>query len=205
MEVLHGEIAKLEPAIKHVEMSLEVTKTVKEISDKHLTFMAEMGEDEKRHKEELRKTFIEEINVLMIEHKKILENSKEIQQKVKEELDMLVKLRETVQAFHDRVIKINFPERFENLESAIEGLPRHILNNMQNRLDQLEYNLNGSIRVNREFMEQSKKMLSESISSESDGIRSVIKISDKNRFIRDVVTWSMILITVFLIYIKEYI
>ena len=69
LETLHREIEKLEPAIKHVEMALLVTQTVKEIPHKHVELMEEVKDNDTKHKNELKNLFTKELSSISEENK----------------------------------------------------------------------------------------------------------------------------------------
>jgi hypothetical protein len=126
LETLHREIEKLEPAIKHVEMAQQVTQTLKAIPQKNADLLQDIKINDTKHKNDLKNLFVTDLTSLSDENKKLQKTTTEIQLQVKLELEALGKLKETVQSFHERVERINFPEKFNNLDTNLSAMMAEI-------------------------------------------------------------------------------
>src|SRR5690606_2880521 len=158
LESLHREIEKLEPAIKHVELAQHVAQTVKTIPQKHVELLTEVKNNDAKHKEELKNLFAKELSSFIEENKKLQETTTEIQQQVKLEQEALAKLKETVQSFHERVEKINFPERLDKLDANVAGIMAAI-QSVQSRLDGLERNIADRLRDMQDYQKETRAAL----------------------------------------------
>lgn len=187
LETLHRELEKLEPAIKHVETAQQVTQMVKDIPQKHLDLLKEVKENDVKHKEELKDIFTKEISEITIENKKLARTTGEIQEQVKKEQEALAKLKDTVQSFHERVEKINFPERLDKLDANVAGIMAAI-QSVQSRLDNIERNLSDRIKDLAEYQKESRIMVLLSLESIS-----------KRQFAIALVTCGLIVIGVIVI------
>jgi hypothetical protein len=122
LETLHREIEKLEPAIKHVETAQQITKVVKSIPQKHVDLLNELKSEDIKLKDDLKTLFTTEISIITDENKNLQKTTSEIQNQVKLEMEALSYLKDTVEAFHERVQKINFPERMDKLDANVAGI-----------------------------------------------------------------------------------
>ena len=145
LETLHREIEKLKPAVKHVEMAQQVTEMITSIPKIHLDLIEEVLKTDSQFKNGLQKICEKELTDLTTEHKKLQKTTTEIQQQVKLEQEALTKLKETVQSFHERVEKINFPERLDKLDANVAGIMAAI-QSVQSRLDMIERNISDRLR-----------------------------------------------------------
>lgn len=158
LETLHREIEKLEPAIKHVEMAQLVTETVKTIPQKHVALLEEISKSDARYKEEL-KDLIEKVLLnLANENGNLQKTTSEIQKQAKLELDALGKLKEKVMSFHEKVEKINFPERLDKLDANVAGIMAAV-QSVQSRLDSLERNITDRLKDIQEYQKETRVTL----------------------------------------------
>lgn len=155
LEALHREIEKLEPAIKHVETAQQVTQTVKTIPQKHVELLQEVKSNDAKHKDELKNLFAKELSGFTEENKNLQKTTTEIQQQIKLEQEALAKLKETVQSFHERVEKINFPERLDKLDANVAGIMAAV-QAIQSRLDTIERNISEKIRDLQDYQKESR-------------------------------------------------
>jgi predicted nuclease with TOPRIM domain len=122
LESLHRELEKLEPAVKHIETAQLITQTIKLIPDKYMELIKDVKECDIKFKGELKALFEKEITEVSVETEMLQIITKEIQQQIKIELGDLSRLNETIKSFHERVEKINFPVRLDELGDKIKNL-----------------------------------------------------------------------------------
>jgi chromosome segregation ATPase len=158
LEALHSELNKLEPAIKHVEAAEQVTQMVKTIPGKHVALLEEVKAGDALHKEALRSLFVEELSSLTEANKQLQQTTRDIQQEVKNEQAALAKVKESIQAFHDRVEKINFPERLDKLDANVAGIMA-ALQAVQSRLDNVERNIADRLRDMQDYQKETRTHL----------------------------------------------
>lgn len=140
LETLRHELEKLEPAIKHVETAQLITQSIKGIPEKHIELLKEVRNNDALHKVQLKNLFKKELQDLTEENRRLQKNTDEIQRKIVAEQEALSKLNNTVKSFHDRVEKINFPERFDDLDSNVSGNTQ-ALQSLQTTLSRIERNI----------------------------------------------------------------
>lgn len=191
LESLHREIEKLEPAIKHVETAQQVTQTVKAIPQKHVELLTEVKNNDAKHKEELKNIFAKELSGFTEENKKLQKTTTEIQQQVKLEQEALAKLKETVQSFHERVEKINFPERLDKLDANVAGIMAAI-QSVQSRLDGLERNISDRLRDIQDYQKETRVAL-----------QSAADASSKRQQKFTYITWALIVVAISIIFVLK--
>jgi hypothetical protein len=192
LESLHREIEKLEPAIKHVETAQQVTQTVKAIPQKHVELLTEVKNNDAKHKEELKNIFAKELSAFTEENKRLQKTTAEIQQQVKLEIEALANLREIVQTFHDRVEKINFPERLDKLDANVAGIMAAV-QAVQSRLDLVEGNVKERIKDLLEHEKGTRTKLTALINESKADILASIKSTSQRQQIFTYVSWGLIL------------
>jgi hypothetical protein len=191
LESLHRELEKLEPAIKHVEIAQQVIQTVKGIPQKHIALLKEVKDNDGKFKSELKDLFLKELVALTDENKKLQKNTSEIQQQVKAEQEALAKLKDTVQAFHERVEKINFPERLDKLDANVAGIMAAV-QSVQSRLDIIERNVADRLKEIADRHKESHV----SLQTKVEGL-------SKKQQILTYVTWGLILTIIVLFLITK--
>jgi uncharacterized phage infection (PIP) family protein YhgE len=144
LEGLHRELERLEPAIKHVETAQEVTRTVKLIPEKHVALIESLKADNDTYKESLSLLFSAKLSSLSNETEKVILTTRDIQSGIQAEHESLAKLREQIASFHDKVDRINFPERLDKLDATVSGIMSAV-QATQSRLDNIERNLTDRI------------------------------------------------------------
>lgn len=182
LDSLHRELEKLEPAIKHVELAEQVTKIVKDIPQKHVDLLKELKDNDFRHKGELKELFSKELTGITEENKKLAKTTAEVQQQVKAELEALTKLRDTVQAFHERVEKIDFPARLDKLDANVAGIMAAI-QSIQSRLDSLERNIIDRLKDLTEYQKETRTGLDQLKSEIQKAILEGTKKQQTNTYI----------------------
>jgi hypothetical protein len=195
LETLHREIEKLEPAIKHVETAQQVTQIVKAIPQKHVELLLEIKNNDAKHKDELKNLFAKELSGFNDENKKLQKSTAEIQQQVKLEQEALSKLKEKVQSFHERVEKINFPERLDKLDTNVAGIMVAI-QAVRSRLDGLERNIVDRLRDIQDYQKESRTTLQEEIEQSNTTFQSILRKSFRKQQIITYITWLLILIAI---------
>jgi len=155
LEKLHQELEKLEPAIKHVEAAEQVTKIVKAIPQKHIELLKEVKDNDAKYKGELKDLFTKEITGITEENKKLAKNTREIQQQVKAEQESLSNLKDKVQAFHESIEGINFPEKLDKLDANVAGIMAAI-QSVQSRLDIIERNITDRLKDLSDYQKETR-------------------------------------------------
>jgi hypothetical protein len=183
LEELHQELSKLTPAIRHIEAAAKVADTVKDIPQKHLDLLNDLKNADTIYKAELNGMFNTELAQLAEESKKIAQSTREIQQQAKTDLDALVKVRESVQLFHDRIERINFPDRLDKLDTNVSGIML-ATQSIQNRLDNLERNLTDRLKELGDRQKEAQEVLNQSMTTSFK----------KNQLIM-YITWGIIALT----------
>lgn len=186
LESLHRELEKLEPAIKHVETAQQVTEIVKVIPQKHIELLKEVKANDANHKDELKGIFIKELAVITEENKKLVETTTEIQKQVKEEQVALGKLKDMVQAFHERVERINFPERLDKVDANVAGIMAAV-QSVQSRLDNLERNIIDRLK---DAGERQKEALAT--------VQQATETSAKRQQVLTYITWALVVVSIIL-------
>ena len=155
LEALHSELNKLEPAIKHVEAAEQVTQVVKTIPDKHMALLEAVKASDAQYKEGLNALFVEELSILTEANRNLQQTTRDIQQEVRNEQVALAKVKESIQAFYDRVEKINFPERLDKLDANVAGIMA-ALQAVQSRLDNVERNIADRLRDMQDYQKETR-------------------------------------------------
>jgi DNA repair exonuclease SbcCD ATPase subunit len=193
LEALRQELDKLEPAIKHVETAQQVTETVKNIPQKHLELLKEVKQNDSKHKDELKDLFSNELTSITSENKKLAKNNEEIQKLIKEDLEIISKLKETVSLFLDRVDRVNFPERLDKIDANVAGIMAAI-QSVQSRLDGLERNISDRLK---DVMEQQKEMrssLQTTLEQNKTTLQALLDTSTKKQQTNSYITWGLIVL-----------
>jgi chromosome segregation ATPase len=202
LETLHREIEKLEPALKHVETAQLVTQTVKAIPQKHVELLKEVKSNDAKHKEELKTLFAKELLGFTEENKKLQKATIEIQQEVKREQDALAKLKETVQSFHERVEKINFPERLDKLDANVAGIMAAI-QSVQSRLDGLERNIADRLRDMQDYQKETRTTLQNGLEQSKIALQTEVDTAARKQQILSYITWGLIVIGFIILFLHK--
>jgi DNA repair exonuclease SbcCD ATPase subunit len=197
LESLHKEIEKLEPAIKHVEMALHVTQAVKDIPQKHIDLISEIKNNDANHKAALKTLFEQELSIFSHENKRLQQITSEIQQQILLEQESLTKLKETIQSFHDRVEKINFPERLDKLDANLAGIMSAV-QAIQGRLDIVERNLSDKIRDIVEYQKETRGILQNGFEQNKLTLQSIVDNAAKKQQTFTYITWALVVIAAFI-------
>jgi chromosome segregation ATPase len=164
LEGLHRELERLEPAIKHVETAQEITRTVKLIPEKHIALIESLKADNDTYKESLSLLFSAKLSALSSETEKLILTTREIQSGIQAEQDSLKKLKEQIAGFHDKVERINFPERLDKLDATVSGIMSAV-QATQSRLDNIERNLTDRISDLSKSQEKAFHLIGERMES----------------------------------------
>jgi len=195
LDTLHRELEKLEPAIKHVETAQQITQTVKGIPQKHVELLSEVKNNDARHKGELKDIFLKELDGLVAVNNKQQKITDEILQQVKVEQQALEKLMNTVQSFHDRVEKINFPERLDKLDANVAGIMAAI-QSIQGRLDTLERNLLDRLRDIFNYEKETRANLLTAVEAQKNAVLVALDAGTKKHRLFTFITWALIVLVV---------
>ncbi|MBK9733193.1 MAG: hypothetical protein IPO83_18215 [Chitinophagaceae bacterium] len=193
LESLHVELDKLQPAIRHIEAAQKVVSIVQAIPQKHLDLLEEIIKTDSEFKNSLKKTFDEEIKYISGETIKLQETTTKIQEQVKAEQKALANLRETVQSFHERVEKINFPERLDKLDANVAGIMAAV-QSVQSRLDSVERNITDRMKDITSYLKESVTGLHSSMEQTKSSIKESIHLASKRNRVLTYVTWGVIVI-----------
>lgn len=158
LEILHNELNKIAPAIKLVEKAQELTQVVSRIPQKHLDLLNAVKEDDAKHKASLTQLFTSQMESLTEEHHALQRVTNDIQNQIKDEQAALNGLKERIQAFYERVEKINFPERLDKIDANIAGIMA-ATQAVQSRLDTIERNITERLRDMQESQKESRNSL----------------------------------------------
>jgi chromosome segregation ATPase len=202
LETLHREIEKLEPAIKHVETAQQVTQTVKAIPQKHVELLTEVKNNDAKHKDELKNLFAKELSGFTDENKKLQKTTTEIQQQVKLEQEALAKLKETVQSFHERVEKINFPERLDKLDANVAGIMAAI-QSVQSRLDGLERNISDRLRDMQDYQKETRAALQNSLEQTKTALQTAVDAAAKKQQTFTYITWALVVVAIIITFVLK--
>lgn len=205
LESLHKELEKLEPAIKHVETAVEFTNIVKEIPEKHVKLIEEIKKDDASHKKELKEIFEKNLSSIAEENRKLEKTTLEIQKQVKLEQESLAVLKDKIQAFHEKIEKINFPERLDKIDANVAGLMAAV-QSINSRLDIVERNLTDRLKeIRSEFKEantsiinilnQSFTEISKNQLESQKAILGNIMSNAKKQKVLTLITWGVLFIT----------
>jgi chromosome segregation ATPase len=162
LEKLKTELSEIEPAIRHIELAAKVASTVKDIPRRHLELLAELKKADVLHKSELKTAFGSELSHLTGESRKIAQSTAELQQGIQSELETLAAVRESVKTFHDRVERINFPERLDKLDTTVSGIMLAI-QSVQQRLESIERNVLDRLKENAERQREGQVALQQNL------------------------------------------
>lgn len=195
LETLHREIEKLEPAIKHVEMAQTIIGKFKEVPQKHVELLQEIKNDDKGHKEELKSLFVRELALFTDENKILQATTAEIQRRVVDEQQELSKLRETLQSFHDRIEKINFPERLDKLDANVAGIMAAI-QSVQSRLDSLERNVTDRLKDLADYQKETRVSYNATLEQTKATIITIINKSSKNQMVLSYITLGLLIVAI---------
>lgn len=119
---LQKELDRLEPALQHIEATIKVTNLVKEIPNKHLEFVTLLNELDKSLKGDLVKYFRDEVEIIKNSNSAVADNIGNLLNRLNEHVDKIAGLNNQIESFHNRVEKINFPERLDKVDATVSGI-----------------------------------------------------------------------------------
>lgn len=202
LEILHREIEKLEPAIKHVETAQQVTQTVKAIPQKYIEFLHEVKISDAKYKEELTILFEKEVSSFTEENKTLQKTTTEIQRQVKLEQEGLAKLKETILAFHNNVEKINFPKRLEDLDSGVT-VNLNAIKSIQGRLDLIESSINDKFKNIQKYEIETRAELEDRIKKSRNEILIALDFASNKHQKFSYVTWVLTVLTFIILLLNK--
>lgn len=205
LESLQKELERLEPAVKHVETAVEVTKIVKEIPQKHLELLKELRNDEEKFKKELKDNFTKDLSQITEENRKLQKATSDIQDQVKKEQESIKVLLEKIQNFHEKIEKIQFPERLDKLDANVAGIMAAV-QSIQSRLDTVERNLSDRLKEIKyevenayvDILETLKKSVSDLSAQQLESqkmIKEAINSTAKTNKIMIIIAWVLIILS----------
>jgi chromosome segregation ATPase len=119
---LQKELDRLEPALQHIEATIKVTNLVKEIPNKHLEFVTLLNELDKSLKGDLVKYFRDEVEIIKNSNSAVADNIGNLLNRLNAHVDKIAGLNNQIESFHNRVEKINFPERLDKVDATVSGI-----------------------------------------------------------------------------------
>jgi chromosome segregation ATPase len=119
---LQKELDRLEPALQHIEATIKVTNLVKEIPNKHLEFVTLLNELDKSLKSDLVKYFRDEVQIIKNSNSAVADNIGNLLNRLNEHVDKIAGLNNQIESFHNRIEKINFPERLDKVDATVSGI-----------------------------------------------------------------------------------
>lgn len=202
LETLHREIEKLEPAIKHVETALSVTKVVKGIPQKHIDLINEVNESHQNHKKELSDIFSKELRLLTEEFRKIGKDTEEIQKQVKYEQKYLAELRDKATKLYEGIEKINFPERLDKLDANVAGIMAAI-QSVQSRLDGLERNIADRLRDMQDYQKETRATLQSGLEQTKTALQTAVHTAAQKQQTLTYITWALVVIAIIITFVLK--
>jgi uncharacterized phage infection (PIP) family protein YhgE len=185
-----------------VETAQQVTQTVKAIPQKHVELLTEVKNNDAWHKQELKDLFAKELSGFTDENKKLQKTTTEIQQQVKMEHEALAKLKETVQSFHERVDKINFPERLDKLDANVAGIMA-ALQSVQSRLDGLERNISDRLRDMQDYQKETRAAILNSLEQTKTALKMAVDATGKRQQTFTYITWSLVVVAIIITFVLK--
>ncbi len=182
LDELHLEINKLVPAIKHIEELLKVTEVVKGIPNKHLELIKILKDE-----------FTLEINRITEEIKKIIKTNSSLLEEIKTLLENLNKSSETIRAFYEKIVQINFPERLDKLDANVAGIMAAV-QSIQSRLDLIERNLSDKLRDLERNLSDKIRDLSDKQKEGMLALKNSMDASTKKQQTFNYLTWALIVV-----------
>ena len=191
LEKLKDELTQIQPAIRHIESAASAAEKIKDIPQRHLDLLAELRKVDTVYKAELKGVFNTELVNLTGESKKIAQSTVELQQGLKADLEALVAVRESVKTFHDRVERINFPERLDKLDTTISGIMLAI-QSVQQRVESMERNVLDRLKETAERQRETQGALQQNLEK---GFR--------QQRVTVYVTWALIVFSVLVLVLAK--
>lgn len=121
LEKLHKELDQLEPAIRHIQAAQNVTEEVKAIPKLHVKLLNDIKEIDNSHKEQLLLVFNKGIKEINSEHKILIKNNEALIQVIKSKTEEISSFTSEIKIFHEKVEKIDFPERLQSIENTVKN------------------------------------------------------------------------------------
>lgn len=201
LDLLHKELSKLEPAIKHVEMATEVTKMIHSIPQKHDELLNLIQKRDEELKLELQKQFGENLKELAEEHKKLVRIAERILAEVGTETAALANLRDVIQKFYERIEKIDFPARLDKLDANVASVVSAIQAS-QNRIESLDRNISARIDSISNELKVGIKGIETTLAQSAIELNAKIDKNDKKYVVYNFITWGLIIISVVVLFLR---
>lgn len=183
LEVLHKELDKLRPAIKHVEALDQVVGMVKSIPEKQIEFLNNISQTSISLRSELLQMHSDEITRISGEVIKITEQTRLIQDSVIAEAHENEALRSKLTSLYDYIARIDFPDRLDKIDAQITEM-LSATKTLQGSIGQLEIQIN-----------QSLSSLKQSVSEEINASKTEI-LNLKTLFY---ITWILLVIIIIVV------
>ena len=155
LETLHKELEKLEPAVRHVQAAEQVTEMVRSIPEKHVELLDQLKKADEELKQHLKEDFTFRLESLTKEHVKLHKETEAIQEMASGQLKHLEEALKAVKGFHDKVDRINFPERLDKLDANVAGIMAAV-QSVQSRIDSAERNIADRVKDLIDYHKESR-------------------------------------------------
>lgn len=196
LETLHRELDKLSPAIEHVQTAQKISETVKDIPNKHLELIKSIKQTDEDYKKELKEQLKSDASKITVEVNQIIQKFKDTQDLLKGEIIDLEKLKKTIKDFHVDIVRINFPDRLDKMDTNVASNMAAI-QAIQGRLDLVESNITDHLKNNADF----QKDVRVEIINLLDQNKSFQEKNAKKHQINTYISWSILILLGILILI----
>ena len=116
---------------------------------------------------------------------------------------LTIYIKETIQSFHDRIEKINFPERLDKLDANLAGIMSAV-QAIQGRLDIVERNLSDKFRDMIEYQKETRVILQNGFDQNKLTLQSELDSIAKKQQTYTFVSWILVVIaTIIIIFLKK--
>jgi len=126
LEKLQTELETISVAVKHIDEAAKVAKTASDILNKIPELLAELKSVEEKHRKDLQKDLKEKIDAIEKQLQSLLVELKDKTKQLSQVIDETKKLEKSITDYFAELRKINFQEKFENLEEQINTVISHI-------------------------------------------------------------------------------
>ena len=165
------------------------------LANSSVIVLKEIKEIDVKHKQELKDQFSKELVKITEETIKLANTTSAIQKQVQVEQLTSTKLKDKVQIFHDKVEKINFPERLDKLDANVAGIMAG-LQSVQSRLDGLERNIIDRLRDLGEYQKESREINKTGVEEIRISVLESLRKSYKQQHTAAQITWGLILLSI---------
>jgi len=203
LESLHKDLERLEPAIRHVEAAQQVTEMAKSIPARHFEYLQEARTNDINHKNELKNELSNYALEIHEESRSLQKTTLDIQQSVKMEQEALAKVKDAIQDFHQRIEKINFPDRLDKVNATIAGIMAAI-QSLHSRLDIIERNIGDKIKSLIDYQTETRTIIKSSLESTETNLQTKILNSQKKQKNYFIITITLVLVIIAMMLVTKF-